>query len=136
MATTRRNLIAATLATAVAPTLAIVAPASAAADPIFPAREVHRVAWHRVDDACTKVSALESSPHTTTMAALKAAEAERDAIGDKEEWPAYVALVPTRPTTAAGVLALVRHMREFELTERLDFNELRELFDALGRIPA
>jgi hypothetical protein len=126
MATTRRNLIATALATTVAPTLALVA-ASAAADPTFAAREVHRAAWHRLDGACTTVGVLESSPETTTVAALRSAERERDAIADNVEWPAYVALcAAVKSVTPAGVMPLLRHMHEFDLIERLKEDELRD----------
>jgi len=134
MATTRRTLLATALAVTAAPTLAIAASATtAAADPTIPAREAHRVAWHRFGDACAKVSELESSPHTTTVAALRAAERARDAISEKEEWPAYEALrAAAKDVTPAGVMPLLRHMRDFELIERLDYRELRGVLFSIG----
>jgi hypothetical protein len=138
MATTRRTLIATALATTVAPTLALVAAAApAATDPTFAARGAHRVAWHRLDDACTKVGALEKSPETTTVAALKAAERERDAIHENEEGPAFDALCDAaKGVTPDGVSPLLQHMHDFELIERLDYMELREFVLAIAAAAA
>jgi hypothetical protein len=128
MTTTRRNLLTTALATAVVPTLAFAAVASTAPHPIFAAMEAHRAAWHRVDDACTKVSALESSPETATVAAFRAAQAERAAIVDNEESPAYEALVAIAIAGVPhdAVMPLLRHMSKFDLSERLSDDELRQ----------
>jgi hypothetical protein len=105
-------------------------------DPIFAFIESYRAAWQRFDNACTKASVLFENPHATTIAALRIAEAERDAIGNNEKWLAYLALLATHPTTDARRLALLRHMHEFELVDRLEFREARALLDGLGKITA
>jgi hypothetical protein len=135
MATTRRALLAIGLATAVVPTFALVATAvPAAPHQIFADMETHSAAWHHLDNACTKAGALFKKPHTTTVAALRDAEAERDAIGEEVHWPAYEKLLATAiaGVPPEAVMPLLRHMSRFELVEHLDFDELRAFLSSLG----
>ena len=138
MTTTRRTLIASALATAVVPTLALAAVAGTAPHPIFAAMETYRAAWHRLDDACTKVDVLIKSPHTTTVAALKAAEAERDAIGEHEERHAYEKLfeIAVAGMPMEAVTPFLAQLHEFDLDEYMDFHDLRKLLSSIGAAAA
>jgi hypothetical protein len=137
MATTRRNLIASVFATAAVPTLAFAA-ASTAPHPIFAAMEAHRAAWHQLDDALTNVHVLLHSPHTTTVAALRAAEVERDAIGENVHRPAYERLVAIARAGVPqdAVLPLLAHAKHFDLIDFLDFDELQDFVSSIASAAA
>ena len=91
----RRTMMAAALATLVAPRVALATPEP---DPIFAAIEHHRQAWE----------ALESAPHDDDQmrlhVAVLAAESE---------------VVNIRPTTTAGAVALRTYHREHRYRERM-----------------
>jgi hypothetical protein len=134
MATTRRNLLTTALATAVVPTLALAAAASTAPHPIFAAMEAHSAAWHQLDDACTKAGLLFKSPDTTTVAVLRAADAERDAIGESLHRPAYESLVAIAIAGVPhdAVMPLLAHIHNFELVEFLDLEESQAFLSAVA----
>jgi hypothetical protein len=91
----RRTMMAAALATLVAPTSALASPEP---DPIFAAIERHRQAW----------DALESAPHDDDQARLHVAVLDAESE-----------VVNIRPTTTAGVVALRTYHREHRYRERM-----------------
>jgi hypothetical protein len=91
----RRTMMAAALATLVAPGAAL---ATTEPDPIFAAIERHRQAWER----------LESAPHDDDQMRLHEA-----VLGAESE------VVNTRPTTTEGVVALRTYHREHRNRERM-----------------
>ena len=111
--TTRRALILA--GAAMLPALALpVAAMSAGIDPIFAAIERHKVAFHASQAAgrvrCNTIDAEWHPDHNPVecRAALEADSAANDAAG-----AAAAALTTVRPTTIAGLLALMHHVEAF-----------------------
>lgn len=92
----RRTMMAAALATLVAPTTGALA--TPEPDPIFAAIEHHRQAWE----------ALKSAPHDDDQARL------HEAVLDAES-----GVVNIRPTTTAGAVALRAYHREHRYRERM-----------------
>jgi hypothetical protein len=91
----RRTMMAAALATLVAPRGALATPEP---DPIFAAIEHHRQAWE----------ALKSAPHDDDQMRLHVAVLEAESE-----------VVNIRPTTTAGVVALRTYHREHRHRERM-----------------
>jgi hypothetical protein len=91
----RRTMMAAALATVVAPGAALASPEP---DPIFAAIERHRQAWER----------LESAPHDDDQMRLHVAVLEAESE-----------VVNVRPTTTAGAVALRAYHREHRYRERM-----------------
>jgi hypothetical protein len=91
----RRTMMAAALATLVAPAGALASPAP---DPIFAAIERHRHAWET----------LKSAPHDDDQTRLHVAVLEAESE-----------VVNIRPTTTAGAVALRSYHREHRYRERM-----------------
>jgi hypothetical protein len=91
----RRTMMAAALATLVAPASALAAPEP---DPIFAAIERHRQVW----------DALKSAPHDDDQARLHVAVLDAESE-----------VVNIRPTTTAGAVALRAYHREHRYRERM-----------------
>jgi hypothetical protein len=108
-ATPRRAVLVGVVAVFAAPTLATIAP-----DPIFAVIERHKVAY-RISSVCglTRCNAVDAtwSPRYDE-AALAAAVAEADDAEAEADGAAF-ALTTIRPTSMAGVFALIGYVEAF-----------------------
>jgi hypothetical protein len=148
--TTRRTFLstAAGLAAAVATLPAASAMASAAADPIFLAIELHKAAKAAFYSCVLHHSKLETSipfelrrsninAHGETIVATDdprwiAAERDVDRLGDAEI-DAACALVSIAPTTTAGVIALLQYAVEADTDGHSWPTDLRDDADTISR---
>ncbi len=125
---TRRKAIAAALAGVAAPALA--GPARLAPDPVFAAIAAHKVAYARLDQACSHVSRLEGNiPEERRQEWFDGDREQGIGTNDDPRWTAALtaqratfdaemqtawALARAQPAGLAGTAALLRHAGEFE----------------------
>jgi hypothetical protein len=118
----RRTLLAgAAVAIPATGIIAAALPAAAEDDPIFAAIERHKVAF-RLSQVAGRIRGntvdAEWSPDYDPVACNTALAADEEAIAASDA--AAIALITIRPTTMAGVLALLAYVEAFDAAGRAD----------------
>ena len=92
-------------------------PALPAADPVFAAIERHKVAWARLDGACTLTDEVLARQQGRTI--TPADEAENSAAND-DETAAFFAVISAVPQSRAGARALIEYVRRLDDLTAID----------------